>query len=191
MKPKPTLLTKAKNALLAGWHKVLGAGESPRALARGAAIGAIICTSPTYGFRFLLGTGLPLLFRSSVPASLAMILLFGHLIFALPIYWFNYELGRKIVDGPHLGWHWFLDTLSKQSDMSMSQYVHFLIGRFEIMFWPLMVGSLVTSAVAGVASYLIVLFAARAYQRKGKLKRIPPPPRSYRIDLTSQDSGGA
>lgn len=134
----------------------------------------------------------PVVARASVPATVAVVLLFGHLIFALPIYWFNYELGRKIVDGPPLGWHWFLNLLSKQSDMSMSEYVHFLAGRFEIMFGPLLVGAAVTSTVAGVLTYIAAFVTARAYQRwhLAGLRKVPPRlpgPGMKRIELESEE----
>ena len=156
------------------WHKagewfvhLLHLDESAHRIALGVAIGIFISLTPTVGIQMLLIFFITSLFRASRVAGVPMAWITNPATL-VPIYSFNYMIGRALVGGPpgHTGAK-FEEALAAVANPDLTWW-HMVKEWWDLMTrvaLPLWVGSVVVGAIAALAGYGLMYYLIRTYRR--------------------------
>ncbi|MEM7732958.1 MAG: DUF2062 domain-containing protein [Pseudomonadota bacterium] len=161
--------------------------DQPHRIARGIFAGVFVTFSPFFGLHFFLAAGLAKLMRGNIIASLfatfvgnpltfffiaASSLQTGNLLLGRIGGWgedaeVHRSVGGKFVDAWGDLKHNFLAIFTDEMADWKNLYVF-----YDEVFFPYMVGGLVTGTISGVAFYYLSLPVIQAYQnrRRGRLK---------------------
>lgn len=157
-----------------------GLRGTPEAIAGGFSLGLFLALTPTIGVQIIVAVFLATFFKLSRPAAVLSVMITNPFTIP-PIFTFNYWVGRVFFDGPEVRQvYGHLLHITKELAMANFWEVGTQIRAFvEIgrdMLIPLVVGSLIVAAVAGVVSYVLLVrffwFLTLHRQRKRKLKDV-------------------
>jgi len=145
----PKTLLPSPRALL---RTIIKLEDSPHHVALGTAIGMFIGLTPTVGVQMICVITLAFLTRRLFVFNRLAALLTVYItnpVTTLPIYWFNYEVGRLFVDG-QMTYEAFVAVFEYNSLVTWWEAV---CGLFVKIGAPLIVGSLVVATVTSLATY--------------------------------------
>ena len=149
--------------------------SSPRAIAKGLALGTFIAFTPTVGVQVILVLVIATFFNMNRPATLIPVWITNPITVA-PIYTFNYWLGSKVWDGPPLSEvsNLFIDvgrTMAYLEFWNIKEQFFAVLQMGKEILIPLLLGSIAVGLVSGLLVYalsiklLSVFFSRRAQKQ--------------------------
>lgn len=154
---------------------VLKLRASPKAIAGGLGLGTFIAFTPTVGVQLIIAFFTATLFNMNRPASILPVWITNPVTVA-PIYTFNYWLGLRFCEGPPLSEvsGLFLDigkTMARLDVWDFKEQFLAVLNMGKEILVPLLLGSLIIGAVAGVLVYgvslkLLSLFLSRRADKR-------------------------
>jgi uncharacterized protein (DUF2062 family) len=140
------------------FRRLARAGGTPHNLALGAAIGMFVGMTPTVGMQMALCIPVCLLLRANPLAAVPMVWITNPLTL-IPIYSFNYWIGKLIVGGPGIGE--FKREMGEVVKVAESEGARAAFSRLfgmgvEIL-EPLLLGCSVVGVVLAVPTYFLML----------------------------------
>lgn len=155
----------------AWFTRLLRLRDSTHRIALGAAIGMFIAFTPTVGIQMLLVIVATWIVPANRTAGIPMVWITNPFT-AVPIYTFNFELGRRLLgtDCSDLPgrlaeiWNGSSGVFSK-----MGRAADLLTKDFA---WPLWVGSLIVGAVTGAVAYIVMYYLVALYRRRHRARRV-------------------
>ena len=159
----PEALLPSPRALL---RTILKLDDSPHHVALGTAIGMFIGLTPTVGVQMICVITLAFLTRKLFAFNRLAALLTVYVtnpITTLPIYWFNYEVGRLFVDG-HMTYDAFVAVFEYNS---LTTWWDAVCGLFVKIGAPLIVGSLVVATIVSIPTYPFMLWFVKKFHVDG------------------------
>ena len=144
----------------AKFFHLLAENNTPHGIALGVAIGAFICTTPTYGFHTILFLTAAWL----VPQANKAAIFLGtniSLPLTLPfITWGGYEIGRFVLHGNY-------PSLSEAYFRRLSHLsVVGILNEVKNLYVPLFVGSVILGLILAVILYIVVFALSKALKRR-------------------------
>ena len=155
----PETLLPSPRSLL---RTILKLDDSPHHVALGIAIGMFIGLTPTVGVQMICVITLAFLTRRLFVFNRLAALLTVYVtnpVTTLPIYWFNYEVGRLFVDG-HMTYDSFVAVFEYNS---LTTWWDAVCGLFVKIGAPLIVGSLVVATVVSIPTYPFMLWFVKKF----------------------------
>ncbi len=146
--------------------KIIWSRSTPHQVALGTAIGFIVGWSPTIGLQMAIAVPICLALRANPLAALPPIWLTNPAT-AVPIFGFNYWVGRLILGGPTLRQfeHEMKDVFGAIKTEGVRESLHQLFQLGKEIFWPLMLGSGLVGAALGLAGYVVVYWLVSHLRR--------------------------
>lgn len=160
------------------WQYVTSLHDTPHAIALGASVGVFIGMTPTVGFQMILA-GLiwyvcrPLLHFNCKIAIISVYV--SNPITTLPIFWFNYCVGRMFLGGG-MTFAEFRDVLLGQGGGPGVAWWRPVVTLFVEIGWPLLLGSVIVAGVCALLTYPAVRWALESFVRRRKRKLAAEPP---------------
>jgi len=143
---------------------VLHLDDTPHSIALGLAIGMFIAMTPTIGLQMLLTVAVSWLFRANKVAGVPLAWITNPATI-VPVYSFNYVVGRTLVGGPGLGK--VQDLL--RATIERSESLDALAKAWLALMWhaalPLWVGCVLVGAVAAAITYVAMYYLIVGYRR--------------------------
>ena len=176
----PKALLPSPRALL---RTILKLDDSPHHVALGTSIGMFIGLTPTVGVQMLCVIALAFVTRKLFAFNRLAALLTVYVtnpITTLPIYWFNYEVGRLFVDG-HMTYEAFIAVFEYNS---LATWWDAVCGLFVKIGAPLIVGSLVVATVVSLPTYPFMLWFVKKFHVDNPTAVTP-----QTDDASSEDTG--
>jgi len=158
------------------WRKVLSQPGSSQAIARGFAAGAFIAMTPTLGIQIVLAFFTAWAVRGNRVVALIPIWATNPVTMP-PLLWFEYVLGSRIIYGRE---HPSASVIFEQVRLAIQDargqgWFHSTMdaaGAILEMSWsvlgPLLLGSLIVSAVTGVVAYYVTVYAVEKLRARRK-----------------------
>lgn len=152
---------------------------SPRAIARGVAIGTLVAFTPSVGLQTLLAVGLATLCNANRPAAALLIWITNPLTMA-PVYAFTYGVGGLIWPGPSRASVAAavrgaareiaaLDVFALRDSLAV-----FLALGFDVLA-PMLIGGVLVGGVAAAIAYPLTLATLARLRRRRPARRRPRP----------------
>jgi len=163
-----TAWDKARHFVL---HSVLHADDPPGRLALGAAIGAFITFTPTFGFQSLLVVFAAWLLRANKVVGLPIVWLSNPATMVI-IYYPCYVVGRTLLGREPIGSQWWNGL--RHPPPGWWPAVQFYWSRLLEVATPLWLGCLVVGTCAAIATYYLVYHMIRAYRLRRWGQLTPP-----------------
>ena len=154
---------------------LLGIEDSPRAIARGVALGIWVAMTPTIGIQMLVVVAIASLLRwfrvkCNILAG-CLLCWITNPVTALPIYWFNYTVGCFVLGEETLTYEIFRDAMPTEGNVVEVMRDLVQLGLVDLAL-PLWVGSLgVATGLAGCSYPLVVRGVVRSKERIARLIR--------------------
>ena len=166
-------IRRAWQKLKAEFIHILHLDDSAHRIALGAAVGAFVAVTPTWGVQMLLVVGLAWLCRANKVAGLPMVWLTNPAT-NVPIYSFSYVVGQTLVGGP--GLEEFKQALLASMDPALT-WGQAARASWDMMLQaavPLWVGCGAVGAVAGILTYIVFYYSVSVYGRHYHPRGAPP-----------------
>ena len=154
------MLSRIKRVLRFIFYKVIRIRGTPEEISRGLALGIFVGMTPTMGFQMAIGAFIAALLKQNIIATALAVWITNPFTF-IPIYSFNYQVGKFILNSPGHR------NISEKTFSSMKT----LIGRGWDFFYTLWFGSIVVGIVLSVIIYYLCVPAIKKYKEKLRLLR--------------------
>jgi uncharacterized protein (DUF2062 family) len=153
-------------------RRLLRLRKSPHAIALGTAIGVFVAMTPTVGFQMFIAVALATLLGCSRVAALFPPWISNPVTF-VPIYTFNYWIGRLLVSGPRVGevGSAIREVSRLQWEGSFGEGLRQLRELGGDVLLPLWVGGVLVGALLGGVTYLLMLRLVRLFRERIARKR--------------------
>ena len=162
------------------FRKFVRLNDSPESIAAGASIGMFVGMLPVYGFQMIIAAALSTVARVNKVASVIPVWISNPLTIP-PILYLQYKLGKLAVWGeedPEI-WHKIQKLARAAGEVSILELKHtsrqvFVAARqlgWEVL-WPVIVGSIISGLLLGLATYPLMRRATLWYRRKREERRV-------------------
>ena len=152
-------------------HSVLHADDPPHRLALGVAIGMFVAFTPTIGLQMVLAAFIAWLLGGNKVIT-APIVWISNPATMVPIYYWCYFVGRKILHEPGRDAAWWAEF--RHPPAGWLPGISFYWSKFIDIAAPLWVGSLLVASVLAYASYYLSYYAIRYYRLRRWGQLTPP-----------------
>lgn len=150
---------------------ILRAHDSPRAVARGAALGLGIAMVPLFGLHLPLAWILATVCGGNRIAALATVWV-SNPFTVLPLCYAEYLLGCRFLDRD--GMTTYHDFAALWASMAEQSYLQRLGGFSDAVLLPLLVGAVALGCALGAVTYPVVLSLLRQRASRRRAQELPP-----------------
>ena len=148
-------------------HRILRTDDSPSRIARGVAIGVFIAWLPLIGLHMLLVLALSFILRANKVIGLLLVWISNIFTF-VPIYYPSYLLGSAVLKSQPVGIRDFEHCLREVFASSLpwtGRIKEFADLLFRDIFYPTLIGSLITGSILALAFYFLTIWAVRRHRQ--------------------------
>ena len=149
-------------------HHVLHTDDTPSRIARGVAIGMFIAWLPLIGLQMALVLALSFIFRANKVVGLPVVWISNPFTLG-PVYYPSYLLGAAMLNSHPVSIQYLKQRFAAVSalpwSLRLKEFADFI---FSDVFYPTLIGSLVTGSILALASYFLTVRAVKRH----RLRRI-------------------
>jgi uncharacterized protein len=162
---------KAKNFII---YRILHVDDTPHRIALGVAVGMFVTWTPTPGLQMALIVTISTLLRANKVVGVPLAWLSNPATFW--VYVFCYFIGCKVIGAEH---NEAIFVAAMKEAFSghgwIAGFRHFFHAMGDV-FWPLLVGCLIFSAIVGALTYVATYYAVIAYRRARAARKLARSP---------------
>jgi uncharacterized protein (TIGR03546 family) len=151
---------RLKRFLIFLYYRIVRLRGTPEYIARGFALGVFIGMTPTMGFQMAIAAFIATLLKQNIIATALSVWVTNAFTF-IPIYTFNYAVGRWVLSKPITG----------QLKVGTFSSMKALFSMGWEFFYTLWFGSMVVGVVTSIITYYISIPLIKKYQEKRRLRR--------------------
>lgn len=168
-RPSPSRAKRTRQSIRKGaewswgaFKRMIHSRSTPHQIALGAAIGIFVAWTPTIGFQMALAVPICLFLKANPLASIPPVWITNP-VTAVPIYGFNYRVGRFILGGPSFQefGRQMRDVFNAMRTDGVWMSLQHLLQVGEEVFWPLVIGSVIVGLLLAVTAYPAAYFLVR------------------------------
>jgi len=150
--------------------------DSPESIALGTSLGIFIALTPTVGIQMILVTVVNTIFRANRLAGLVMVYI-SNPITMLPIYWFDYQVGRLLLERPGISRGEFEKIFLLRGPNLLTKLQSFVENLATFSFdvaGPLFLGGVVIGIIFALPAYPLTLRLIRQRRARKRAGEVQP-----------------
>lgn len=150
------------------FRQILQIDDTPESIARGVALGVFIAMTPTVGIQMIIVTIVNTICRANRLAGLVMVYI-SNPVTMLPIYWFDYQVGRLILGQKSISHSQFEKIFELRGPNLVARLQSFVENLAQFSFdvaGPLFLGGIIVGLVCGIPAYPLTLAILRRHRAR-------------------------
>lgn len=155
-----------RGRIRAFFARILQIDDAPEKVALGVALGVFVGMTPTVGIQMIIVAIVNTIFRANRLAGVLMVYI-SNPFTMLPIYWFDYQVGRLFLGSPSIAREDFEKIFALEGSNLFAKLASF-VENLAVFSWdvagPLFLGGVIVGAALGLPSYPLTLTLIRRYR---------------------------